>query len=353
MLSLLLPLLKIVGILILILLGLLLLTVLALIFAPFRYELEAKCTSIKELEVKGRFSWLLRLVSVRGFYRNREMSVWLRILGIPVFRLPETEERRRKNKRKQKKRAEKERRSREKEWEKEKKALEIGEISGEKKTIGERKPDGPVIRESGNQETQIPGRTQGGEMPGEPDSPVKEPDPRPEGQAAQPDRDSEFQKEDKTQTEKKEKKERKKKRFGRKKKKEPEDAGTGGSGWRDKLEEGLNFIQDPDNRKMFAFLKKLVFAVIHHILPGRFEIEARIGLEDPAATGTVLALVYMLYPFYGDHIRVVGEFEEVVLEGRLYLRGRIRILTLLIIGFKIYRNKTVRGLLNRRKKDGR
>ena len=92
MLSLLLTLLKIVGILILILLGLLLLTALALIFAPFRYELEAKCTSLKDLEVKGRFSWLLRFISVRGLYRNGEMSVWLKILGIPVFRLPETEE---------------------------------------------------------------------------------------------------------------------------------------------------------------------------------------------------------------------------------------------------------------------
>lgn len=330
MLSLLLTLLKIVGILILILLGLLLLTALALIFAPFRYELEAKCTSLKDLEVKGRFSWLLRFISVRGLYRNGEMLVWLKILGIPVFRLPETEESRRKNEQKQKKRAEKERRTREKEREKEKKALEIGEPPGEKKTIGER-----IL-----------------------DTQAKENDPRQEetdssGQAAQPDRESEFRKEDKPQTEKAEEKNRKQKRFSRKKKKEPKDAGADGSGWRDKLEDGLDFIQDPDNRKMFAFLKEQVFAVIHHILPGRFEIEARIGLEDPAATGTVLALVYMLYPFYGDHIRVVGEFEEVVLEGRLYLRGRIRILTLLIIGFKIYRNKTVRGLLNRRKKDGR
>lgn len=352
MLSLLLTLLKIVGILILILLGLLLLTALALIFAPFRYELEAKCTSLKDLEVKGRFSWLLRFISVRGLYRNGEMSVWLKILGIPVFRLPETEESRRKNEQKQKKRAEKERRTREKERKKEKKALEIGEPPGEKKTIGERIPDGPVIRGSGEQETQIPGgRTQDGDLSGETDTQAKETDSS--GQAAQPDGETEFRKEDKPQTEKAEKKKRKQKRFGRKKKKEPKDAGADGSGWRDKLEDGLDFIQDPDNRKMFAFLKEQVFAVIHHILPGRFEIEARIGLEDPAATGTVLALVYMLYPFYGDHIRVVGEFEEVVLEGRLYLRGRIRILTLLIIGFKIYRNKTVRGLLNRRKKDGR
>lgn len=336
MLNLLLTLLKIVGILILILLGLLLLTALALIFAPFRYELEAKCTSLKDLEVKGRFSWLLRFVSVRGLYRNGEMSVWLKILGIPVFRLPETEESRRKNEQKQKKRAEKERRTREKEREKEKKALEIGE-----------------------QETQITdGQTQDGDLSGEPDTQAKETGPRQEetdslGQAAQADRESEFRKEDKPQAEKAEKKKRKQKRFSRKEKKEPKDAGADGSGWRDKLEEGLDFIQDPDNRKMFALLKEQVFAVIHHILPGRFEIEARIGMEDPAATGTVLALVYMLYPFYGDHIRVVGEFEEVVLEGRLYLRGRIRILTLLIIGFKIYRNKTVRGLLNRRKKDGR
>lgn len=352
MLSLLLTLLKIVGILMLILLGLLLLTALALIFAPFRYELEAKCTSLEDLEVKGRFSWLLRFISVRGFYRNGEMSVWLKILGIPVFRMPETEKKRRKNERKQKKRAEKERRSREKKREKEKSALEIGETSGEAETIGGFIPDGPVIRGGGEPEMQIPGgRTQEGDLPGKPDTQAKGADLRQDEtnfsrQDAQPDRDSKFRKEDKPQTKKIEKKKRKQKRFSRKKKKEPRDTRTDSSGWRDKLEKGLDFIQDPDNRKMFAFLKEQVFAVLHHILPGRFEIEARIGLEDPAATGTALALVYMLYPFYGDHIRLVGEFEEVVLEGRLYLRGRIRILTLLIIGLKIYRNKTVRGLLN-------
>lgn len=304
MLSVLLTLLKIVGFLILVLLGLILFILLAVTLAPFRYECKAEAASLKEIKIQGRVSWLLRIVSVSGKFQEGKFFACLRILGIPVFRMPESEKTRRKSARKRRKKEQERRTDKqepgEKEQEQAKPVLENPAL-GAKEEIQEE----PVLKEptlqAGIEETE------------------------------------------------------KKKRKRRRKKKESKTPGEKETktGWRDKLEEGIDFIQDAENQKAFGLLKEQLAAALRHIRPQVFKIEAHVGLEDPAATGTVLGLVYMLYPFYGEHIRVIGEFEEAVLKGRLYLRGRIRILTLLIIGVKIYRNQLVRELLNRRKKDGR
>ncbi|WP_434311358.1 DUF2953 domain-containing protein [Hominifimenecus sp. rT4P-3] len=293
MLSVLLTLLKIVGFLILVLLGLVILFLLAVALAPFRYECKAEAVSLKEIKIQGRVSWLLRVVSVSGKFQDGNIFACLRILGIPIFRIPESEKTRRKSARKRRK----------------------------KELLEEPVFREPTVKESVGKDK-------------------KETDSIPQQTEASLSRDR--------------KQEKKKRKRRRKKKGAPPTEGKASkAGWREKLEEGLDFIQNAENQKMFAFLKEQLFAVLRHIRPQVFEIEALVGFDDPATTGTVLGLVYMLYPFYGEHIRVVGEFEEVVLKGRLYLRGRIRILTLLIIGVKIYRNQSVRELLNRRKNDGR
>ena len=50
----------------------------------------------------------------------------------------------------------------------------------------------------------------------------------------------------------------------------------------------------------------------------------RFGLEDPYDTGRILAVLSMLYPFYGEHIDIYPDFEYRILEGHLLIKGRIR-----------------------------
>ena len=43
-----------------------------------------------------------------------------------------------------------------------------------------------------------------------------------------------------------------------------------------------------------------------------------------------------------DNVKVVPDFQETVLEGELYLKGRIRLLTVAQIAWRLYRDKNVR-----------
>ena len=52
----------------------------------------------------------------------------------------------------------------------------------------------------------------------------------------------------------------------------------------------------------------------------------------------------MIYPLYAGHVVVVPNFEERVLKGDLFLKGRIRIVVLLHIGWKILFDEEIRKL---------
>lgn len=84
MVSILLTVLKIIGITILIILGLLLCILLLALFVPVRYCGQGEYH--KDIVAKLRASWLLHLVSVRGMYQNGQaIHVVLKVLGITVY----------------------------------------------------------------------------------------------------------------------------------------------------------------------------------------------------------------------------------------------------------------------------
>ncbi len=74
-------------------------------------------------------------------------------------------------------------------------------------------------------------------------------------------------------------------------------------------------------------------------------------MDDPAATGEILAVWGMLYPVIGGYVDVAGDFERKRLEGHLLLKGKIRFFTFLRVAVKIYFNKDIRKLYKLLKKE--
>lgn len=72
--------LKIIGIILLILLGLLLFTIGAVLFVPIRYVIAGE--NEEELSVQMKVTWLLHLIVWKGNYQDKEFTSSLRILGI-------------------------------------------------------------------------------------------------------------------------------------------------------------------------------------------------------------------------------------------------------------------------------
>jgi hypothetical protein len=63
------------------------------------------------------------------------------------------------------------------------------------------------------------------------------------------------------------------------------------------------------------------------------------GMSDPAQTGEILGVLAALLPVYGRHLDVTPDFSKEVLEGELYIRGKIRRYKILGLLWKVYKDK--------------
>lgn len=110
----------------------------------------------------------------------------------------------------------------------------------------------------------------------------------------------------------------------------------------------LDFMNAEENRESFRYLKEEAGKLLRHILPQKLFGHVAFGLEDPAATGKVLMALGMIYPLFGNRISITPLFEnQLYVEGNIYLKGRIRVFSLLIIVVRVWLNKRFRGLMKR------
>ena len=116
---------------------------------------------------------------------------------------------------------------------------------------------------------------------------------------------------------------------------------------KDKKEQVLDFLSQEENKNTFRLLKKQVFALIRHILPGKIKGYIKFGFDDPYTTGQVLTWISPFYGFYAKKLQLVPVFDERVLEGELDLRGRIRLGTLIAIALRMLFDKNFRRLLKK------
>ena len=106
-----------------------------------------------------------------------------------------------------------------------------------------------------------------------------------------------------------------------------------------------NFLKNETNKaaikKVFISLKK----ILRHIRPSKVRINMEFGIGDPCQTGQALGGIALLYGFYGEAIHVIPNFETEIYEGTLFLKGRIRLFSLLIISIKLLINKNFRQFI--------
>lgn len=112
-----------------------------------------------------------------------------------------------------------------------------------------------------------------------------------------------------------------------------------------------NIIKSDLFQRTWNKCSKEIFALLKSIAPRKIKGQIEIGMEDPATTGQILAYYGMLYPVLGDKINVIPNFEQVVLQGDLLIKGKITIYKVLKTAFVVYFNKDIRKLLKLLKKE--
>ncbi|MDI9508814.1 MAG: DUF2953 domain-containing protein [Clostridiales bacterium] len=106
----------------------------------------------------------------------------------------------------------------------------------------------------------------------------------------------------------------------------------------------IDFIRNDVNKEGFRFTYKSLIKLLKHLLPRKLESNLIFGTGDPCSTGQALGGFALLYSFYGDKLQITPDFENKVFKGKHYARGRIRIWTLLIIIIKLLLDKRFKEL---------
>ena len=82
------------------------------------------------------------------------------------------------------------------------------------------------------------------------------------------------------------------------------------------------------------------------IHPRRMRGKVIFGTGDPCSTGELLGVLALFYAWYGNGVQIIPDFEQKRIEGNVSIRGRIRMITLICIAWRIIKNKDGRKLLH-------
>ena len=116
---------------------------------------------------------------------------------------------------------------------------------------------------------------------------------------------------------------------------------------KEKVSKAKEFVTDEDNKALFHFLVEQLKALIKVIRPKKYRINARIGFEDPATMGKVLAYISIFYGMSGVDLSLEPVFGENIKEGSIFLKGNIRIFSVLVIALRVYRNEQFKKFISR------
>ena len=346
MLSTLLLILKILGMVILVVLGLVLTALCLVLLVPVRYRFW--CSYEEDAKAKVKVTWLLHLVSVLATY-DKSLNLSIRLLGFPLGG----------SKKKEK----------DAEWEEDETAGEPAEnrLTGEGDGSGDRQMTGRDEAGGGDGDTgdsypadsreasdtkeryladsQETGNTQDGHPK---DSHSAEEQKADAMQAARSSAGTGYEKEKKIRG-------KKWKSFSpgkllRKIKFRFQAVCDKVKAVEEKGRKLHQFLTEPANQKSFGHIMK----ILKHILPRKMKGSLEFGLEDPATTGYVTALCSLAYARYGDSLEITPVFDEQVLKARVEGKGRIFLGVLLFWSARILMNKNFRDLIFKRgrKKDG-
>lgn len=111
----------------------------------------------------------------------------------------------------------------------------------------------------------------------------------------------------------------------------------------DKIKKAKDILLEETHIQAFLRLKNELVIFIKRIKPDKVKGYVRFGLEDPYNTGRVLAVLSVMYPFYGEHIQIYPEFEREILEGDVFFKGRMHLIHLLIAVCRVYFDKNIKA----------
>ncbi|MGN6715398.1 DUF2953 domain-containing protein [Anaerocolumna jejuensis] len=106
-----------------------------------------------------------------------------------------------------------------------------------------------------------------------------------------------------------------------------------------------SFFQNETNKLGLKYGFERIKGLLKHMGPRKVKAYIEFGTGDPCSTGQLLGVAAAFMGIYKDSVQIIPDFENEVLKGNFYCKGRIRGIILLIIGIKVIRNRDIRALI--------
>ena len=110
-------------------------------------------------------------------------------------------------------------------------------------------------------------------------------------------------------------------------------------------------ITAEENKLFFGRVKERLFKILKSIKPRVLKADLLIGTGSPDTTGYVCALYGMLSPILGRDFILTPDFEEKVLKGSFYAKGKMRIFTILRHGIMVLLDKQLKAFMKEMKRE--
>lgn len=87
--------------------------------------------------------------------------------------------------------------------------------------------------------------------------------------------------------------------------------------------------------------------IVLHVRPRKVKGYLKFGTEDPFLTGEILAAAGIFYPLYGENFTVEPYFDQNILEGSVFIRGRVYGIVFVLFAWKLFRDSDIRYMVKR------
>lgn len=105
----------------------------------------------------------------------------------------------------------------------------------------------------------------------------------------------------------------------------------------------IQLLHEDSTKEAIRLCKKQLLRIIKNVKPKVFMVQIHLGMEDsPDTLGQILAIWGMLYPVHKGNIALQAEFDQTLVEGDFFIKGRITLYVYLWVVYLFLFDKNIR-----------
>ena len=103
----------------------------------------------------------------------------------------------------------------------------------------------------------------------------------------------------------------------------------------------------PEGKAAVKNVLKQLWYLLKKIKPSKIKGDVVFGTGDPATTGQAIGAIAALYGFLPEELQITPDFEEQRYEGNLHVKGKLRLIHVVIIAVKLIADRNFRYVVKK------